>query len=117
MRLLVAGLETLAVKHIAKDLRDMLTDLRAIPKVENLQASALRVQPDVVALMIQNRQDIHEASELLITTRAADPRGTSQADLSLSGTLHAISCTDIVIASEGTKDYRRALEQLADRGR
>lgn len=118
MRLLVAGLETLAVKHIAKDLRDMLTDLRAIPKVENLQASALRVQPDVVALMIQNRQDIHEASELLTYYPALPILAVlPEPDLSLSGTLHAIGCTDIVIASEGTKDYRRALEQLADRGK
>jgi Flp pilus assembly CpaE family ATPase len=118
MRLLVAGLETLAVKHIAKDLRDMLTDLRAIPKVENLQASTLRVQPDVVALMIKNRQDIHEASELLTYYPAMPILAVlPEPDLSLSGTLHAIGCTDIVILSEGTKDFRRALEQLADRGK
>ena len=118
MRLLVAGLETLAVKHIAKDLRDILTDLRAIPKVENLKSSTLRVQPDVVALMIQNRQDIHEASELLTYYPAMPILAVlPKPDLSLTGTLHAIGCTDIVILSEGTKDFRRALDQLADRGK
>jgi len=118
MRLLVAGLETLAVKHIAKDLRDILTDLRAVPNVENLKASTLRVQPDVVAVMIRDRQDIHEASELLAYYPAMPILAVlPESDLSLSGTLHAIGCTDIVVLSEGTKDFRRALDQLAERGK